>query len=121
VAEEARSLLDGHIQLSSKLGAAGHYPAIDILRSRSRLMTRVADAAQRADADRVREWLARYEEVELLLQIGEYQRGSDPSTDMAIERRAAIQRFLRQPYDNRCAWLDMRMQLRALCDGGQRA
>jgi type III secretion protein N (ATPase) len=121
VAEEARSLLDGHIQLSSKLGAAGHYPAIDILRSRSRLMTRVADAAQRADADRVREWLARYEEVELLLQIGEYQRGSDPSTDVAIERRAAIQRFLRQPYDNRCAWPDMRMQLRALCDGGQRA
>ncbi len=117
VAEEARSLLDGHIQLSSKLGAAGHYPAIDILRSRSRLMTRVADAAHQARANRVRDWLARYEEVELLLQIGEYQRGNDAETDRAIDRRAAIERFLRQPYDTRCGWEDTRMQLHALCDG----
>ena len=115
VAEEARSLLDGHIQLSSKLGAAGHYPAIDILRSRSRLMNRVADAAQRADANRVRDWLARYEEVEMLLQIGEYERGNDTGTDLAIDLRPEIQRFLRQPYDRSSPWVETRALLRELC------
>lgn len=117
VAEEARSLLDGHIQLSSKLGAAGHYPAIDILRSRSRLMTRVSSAAHQAEANRVRDWLARYEEIELLLQIGEYQRGRDADTDRAIDQRPAIQRFLRQPYDASCSWRDTGMQLHALSVG----
>ncbi|MEA3086451.1 MAG: synthase in type secretion protein [Paraburkholderia sp.] len=117
VAEEARSLLDGHIQLSSKLGASGHYPAIDILRSRSRLMNRVADTTQRADANRVRDWLARYEEVEMLLQIGEYERGHDPETDRAIDQRPAIQRFLRQPYDQCSSWPETRAQLHGLCAG----
>lgn len=121
VAEEARSLLDGHIQLSSKLGAAGHYPAIDILKSRSRLMNRVADATHRADANRVRDWLARYEEVEMLLQIGEYERGNDPETDRAIDQRPAIQRFLRQPYDQCCPWAETRAQLHGLCAGDRPA
>ncbi|WP_281663501.1 FliI/YscN family ATPase [Paraburkholderia fungorum] len=115
VAEEARSLLDGHIQLSTKLGAAGHYPAIDILRSRSRLMNRVAGAAHRADASRVRDWLGRYEEIEMLLQIGEYERGHDPETDRAIDQRPAIQRFLCQPYDRSSPWAETLASLRALC------
>jgi type III secretion protein N (ATPase) len=110
-------LLDGHIQLSSKLGASGHYPAIDILRSRSRLMNRVADTTQRADANRVRDWLARYEEVEMLLQIGEYERGHDPETDRAIDQRPAIQRFLRQPHDQCSSWPETRAQLHGLCAG----
>lgn len=118
VAEEARSLLDGHIQLSSALGAAGHYPAIDILHSRSRLMNRVADAAQRADASRVRDWLARYDDVEMLLQIGEYERGHDADTDRAIDRRPAIQRFLRQAYDRSSGWDDTRALLHRLCAEG---
>jgi type III secretion protein N (ATPase) len=121
VAEEARSLLDGHIQLSSKLGAAGHYPAIDILRSRSRLMNRVADAAQRADANCVRDWLARYEEIEMLLQIGEYERGNDVETDRAIDQRPAIQHFLRQPYDRSSPWVETRAQLHGLCGGDRPA
>ncbi|MEZ0602482.1 FliI/YscN family ATPase [Paraburkholderia sp. IW21] len=121
VAEEARSLLDGHIQLSSKLGASGHYPAIDILKSRSRLMNRVADTTQRADANRVRDWLARYEEVEMLLQIGEYERGHDPETDRAIDQRPAIQRFLRQPYDQCSPWAETRAQLHGLCTGDRPA
>jgi type III secretion protein N (ATPase) len=117
VAEEARSLLDGHIQLSSKLGAAGHYPAIDILRSRSRLMNRVADAVQITDAGRVRDWLARYEDVEMLVQIGEYERGHDKETDRAIDLRPAILRFLRQPYDRSSPWADTRAQLHGLSVG----
>jgi ATP synthase in type III secretion protein N len=121
VAEEARSLLDGHIQLSSKLGAAGHYPAIDILRSRSRLMNRVADAAQRAEANRVRDWLARYEEVEMLLQIGEYEWGNDAGTDYAIDRRPDIQRFLCQPHDRCSSWSETRALLHELCAGAPTA
>ncbi len=121
VAEEARSLLDGHIQLSSKLGAAGHYPAIDILKSRSRLMNRVADAVQRADANRVRDWLARYEDVEMLLQIGEYERGNDVETDRAIDLRPAIQHFLQQPYDQCSGWGETRVLLHELCGEGRPA
>lgn len=120
VSEEARSLLDGHIQLASRLGAAGHYPAIDVLRSKSRLMTRVTDAAHRADANVVRDWMARYQDLELLLQIGEYQRGSDRQSDLAIDRHAAIDRFLRQRHDEYCGWDDMRASLRALCGGAPR-
>jgi ATP synthase in type III secretion protein N len=120
IAEEARSLLDGHIQLSSRLGGAGHYPAIDILKSKSRVMTRVTDAAHRAAADRVRGWLARYQEVELLLQIGEYQRGSDPASDEAIERHAAVNDFLRQAYDEQCGWASTSAALHALRHGARR-
>jgi ATP synthase in type III secretion protein N len=115
IAEEARSLLDGHIQLSSKLGGAGHYPAIDILKSKSRVMTRVTDVAHRQDADRVRGWMSRYQELELLLQIGEYQRGSDAASDLAIDRYPEIVRFLRQRYDEHCDVPVTRSMLRALC------
>jgi type III secretion protein N (ATPase) len=115
IAEEARSLLDGHIQLSSRLGGAGHYPAIDILKSKSRVMTRVTDVEHRRDADRVREWMSRYQELELLLQIGEYQRGSDAASDLAIDRYPEIVRFLRQRYNEHCAVDATRSMLRALC------
>ncbi|MFC0398079.1 FliI/YscN family ATPase [Paraburkholderia rhizosphaerae] len=115
IAEEARSLLDGHIQLSSRLGGAGHYPAIDILKSKSRVMTRVTDSIHRAQADRVRGWMSRYQELELLIQIGEYQRGSDPASDLAIERQPGIVRFLQQRYDEHCAVQDTRSMLNALC------
>lgn len=115
IVEEARSLLDGHIHLSSKLGAAGHYPAIDILRSKSRLMTRVASAPHREDAQRVREWLARYEDIELLIQIGEYRRGADPASDRAIERHPAIKAFLRQRQDCEMTLEQTLAALRHLC------
>ncbi|CAB3756820.1 FliI/YscN family ATPase [Paraburkholderia solisilvae] len=115
IAEEARSLLDGHIQLSGKLGGAGHYPAIDILKSKSRVMTRVTDAAHRAEADRVRGWMSRYQELELLLQIGEYQRGSDAASDLAIDRYPEIVRFLRQRHDEHCPVQATRSMLHALC------
>lgn len=117
IAEEARSLLDGHIQLSGRLGAAGHYPAIDVLKSRSRVMTRVTSLAHRDDANRVRSWLSRYQEAELLLQIGEYRRGNDPESDLAIERHPWIERFLRQRHDEYCNWESTISSLRALCHG----
>ena len=83
IEEEVRSILDGHIVLSRKLAAAAHYPAIDILRSTSRVMGRVASQDHLAAAARLRKLLAKYQEIELLLQIGEYKAGGDLDADAA--------------------------------------
>ncbi|MDM5130242.1 SctN family type III secretion system ATPase AscN [Aeromonas piscicola] len=96
VADETRSILDGHIILSRKLAAANHYPAIDVLRSASRVMNQIIEPEHQAQAGRIRSWLAKYEEVELLLQIGEYQKGQDKVADEAIARIEAIRQWLRQ-------------------------
>lgn len=99
IAEEVRSILDGHIILSRELAAEGHYPAIDVLSSISRLMSNVASSEHRAAAARVRALLAKYREIELLVQVGEYKPGSDPDADQAIRARARIHQFLRQAPD----------------------
>ncbi|MEL6681609.1 MAG: type III secretion system ATPase SctN [Pseudomonadota bacterium] len=99
VADETRSILDGHIVLSRKLASAYHYPAIDILASKSRVMDIVVDDAQKQSAGEVNALLAAYQEVELLVKIGEYQRGSDPQSDRAIDKNAAINTFLKQRTD----------------------
>jgi type III secretion protein N (ATPase) len=96
VAEEVQALLDGHIVLSVDLAQRGHFPAIDVLRSRSRLMNVVVPPQQRADAARIRELIARYADVELLVRVGEYEKGSDPIADEAIAKMATINAFLRQ-------------------------
>ncbi|ART62112.1 FliI/YscN family ATPase [Kushneria marisflavi] len=96
IAEETRAILDGHIVLSGELARREHFPAIDILASRSRLMESVADEAHRRDAARVRNLMSHYRDVELLLQVGEYREGSDDVTDEAIRKHATIESFLRQ-------------------------
>ncbi|RMP32324.1 Type III secretion component [Pseudomonas amygdali pv. lachrymans] len=97
VAEETRSILDGHIVLSAELAQRDHFPAIDVLRSRSRLMDHIATAEHRQLASRLRELIARRQEIELLIQVGEYAAGSDPIADEAIARHSPIEAFLRQP------------------------
>jgi ATP synthase in type III secretion protein N len=99
IAEEIRSILDGHLVLSRKLAAAGQYPAIDPKNSLSRVMSRVTTPEHQAAAERVRGWIAKYDEVELLLQVGEYRAGNDPATDLAIERHQQIVDFLHQLVD----------------------
>ncbi|MDR1438391.1 MAG: type III secretion system ATPase SctN [Puniceicoccales bacterium] len=96
IADETRSILDGHIVLSRKLGAANHYPAIDVLASVSRVMTAIVSSEHRKAAGKLRTMLAKYQEVELLLRIGEYKRGNDQVTDEAIDRIDEINGFLRQ-------------------------
>lgn len=96
IAEETRSLLDGHLILSQKLASAGHYPAIDVLESRSRVMDVVTSSDHLVAAARLRELIARYREIELLIQVGEYQSGSDPTADEAVRKIGAIDAFLRQ-------------------------
>jgi type III secretion protein N (ATPase) len=99
VAEEVRSILDGHIVLSRALAQAHHYPAIDVLGSASRVFTRVAQRPHQEAAGRMRSLMARFNEVEFLLRVGEYQAGSDPLADKAIERMPAIKALLQQKSD----------------------
>jgi len=102
VAEEVRSILDGHLVLSAELAQRNHFPAIDVLRSRSRLMDQVTNDEQRHLAMRVRELMARYADIELLIRVGEYSAGSDPLADEAIARHDAIEQFLRQSAEQPC-------------------
>ncbi|MEL7346335.1 MAG: FliI/YscN family ATPase, partial [Pseudomonadota bacterium] len=99
VADETRSILDGHIILSRKLAAGNHYPAIDVLQSKSRVMTKVVSREHQDMAGKINAWMAAYAEVELLIKIGEYKRGSDAKTDEAVEKIDAINDFLRQRTD----------------------
>ena len=97
IAEEVRSILDGHIVLSRKLAAGNQYPAIDVLASVSRVMSQIVSSEQQATASEFRALLAKYQEMELLVQIGEYKPGSDALADRAIQGRAAMLQFLAQP------------------------
>ncbi len=96
VADEVRSILDGHIILSRKLGAKNHYPAIDVLASISRVMSHLVSQPHQVAAARLRELLAKYNEVELLVKIGEYTKGSDLEADIAIAKVNQLNQFLRQ-------------------------
>ncbi len=99
VADEVRSILDGHIVMSRELAAAGHFPAISVLESVSRVMSAVATKEHRAAASAMRGVLATYNRQKDLISLGAYQAGSDPRTDEAIERIDGIQSFLRQATD----------------------
>ena len=96
VADETRSILDGHIILSRKLAQKNHYPAIDVLQSVSRCQNAIIDAEHKKNAAKLRTLLAKYAEVELLLKIGEYRKGADRDTDEAIEKNDAVNSFLKQ-------------------------
>jgi ATP synthase in type III secretion protein N len=117
VSEEVRSLLDGHFILSRKLAGKGHFPAIDVLQSTSRLFDRVVPKEQAQAARRLREMLAKYDEVEILLRIGEYRKGGDALVDLAVERRHAIDQFLQQSSHARIPLEQAVKTLRALTAG----
>lgn len=114
IADETRSILDGHIILSRKLAAANHYPAIDVLASASRVMNHVTTPAHRQAAGRIRQLMAKYAEVELLVKIGEYKPGADPVTDEALKKIDAINAFLRQRTDERSTMDDALGQMERL-------
>jgi flagellum-specific ATP synthase len=96
IADAVRSILDGHIVLTRSLAHAGHYPAIDVLQSVSRLITEITTPDVREAGQRLRSALAAYREKEDLISIGAYQRGTDPLLDAAITLRPDIDGFLRQ-------------------------
>jgi len=121
IAEEVRSILDGHIALSRDLAAAGHFPAIDVPGSVSRVMPALCDARHLADAAHLRALMAKYEEVKLLVRIGEYAEGSDPMADDAVTTRDAITDFLTQPAEERTPWEDTLQRLAAIAPARQDA
>src|SRR5574340_211870 len=96
ICDAVRSILDGHIILSRHLGAEGHYPAIDILHSVSRLQSQISTPEQKAGARKIREALSAYQQAEDLIQLGAYVSGSNPKLDASIRAREDILRFLRQ-------------------------
>ncbi len=104
IADETRSILDGHIILSRALASANHYPAIDILASISRVMGAVTSKEHKALAQEFRAMYAKYEEISLLIQIGEYKKGSDAAADKAIEHIEAMRNFLRQGQHDKCSF-----------------
>ena len=114
VSEEVRGILDGHLVLSRRIAARNQYPAIDVLGSLSRVMSQVVGPEHQAHAGRVRALMAKYDAVETLLQIGEYQQGADPEADEAIARHAAIAAFLGQATDDCADPGDTLRQLAAL-------
>ena len=112
VADTLRSILDGHIWLSRRLATRGHYPAIDVLDSISRVMIDVATPEHREAATRLRDLLATFRESEDLVNVGAYVRGTNPTLDVAIEMRGRIEEFLRQSieerstYEETVAWIE---------------
>lgn len=96
IADETRSILDGHIILSRKLAAQNHYPAIDINESVSRVMSAIIASEHLQAAGKLREVLAIYEAQKDLILIGAYKKGSDPKTDYAISKIDAVNNFLKQ-------------------------
>lgn len=114
VADEVRSILDGHIVLSSDLARQYHYPAIDVSASVSRVLTQIADRSHLELIGKLREVLANYKKNELLIRIGEYKPGSDKNADFALKYIDKVNRFLKQQVGEKCSMEETLRQLRAL-------
>ncbi len=103
ICDAARGILDGHIILSRELASAGHYPAIDVLNSVSRLSNKVVGKDEVSAAQRVREALALYQNSADLIQLGAHVQGANPKLDLSIRVRPRIQDFLKQSADAHCS------------------
>ncbi len=96
ISDAVRSILDGHIILSRRMAAAGHYPAIDVMHSLSRLTTQLSESPDLAAAKKIREALAVYDESKDLIELGAYVSGSNPRLDASVRIRPEINAFLQQ-------------------------
>ena len=101
ITDTARSILDGHIMLSRKLGHRNHYPAIDILQSISRCMSQISTKEHKQLAGKMKNVMATYNEAEDLINIGAYKRGSNAGIDYAMDKIDAVNRFLCQDIDEK--------------------
>ena len=111
ISDTVRAILDGHIVLSRELANRGHYPAIDLLQSISRVMIDVAEKEHLSRASALRELLSVYRDAEDLINIGAYVRGSNPAIDRSIDHMDGINRFLRQGIDETSTSEEMHRQL----------
>jgi FliI/YscN family ATPase len=106
ICDAVRAILDGHIILSRSLAAEGHFPAIDILHSVSRLTSQIATPGQKDAARKLRAALAAYRDAEDLIQLGAYAAGSNPVVDAGIRLRPELLDFLRQDHEARSETAD---------------
>lgn len=114
VADAARGVFDGHIFLSREWADAGHYPAIDIQKSISRVMPRVVDQEHLLAARRLKTWIAKHERSRDMVAMGAYMPGSDPELDLALKQWPAVLRFLQQDADEVVHFDDALAQLLAI-------
>jgi FliI/YscN family ATPase len=114
IADAVRAILDGHIVLSRQLANKGHYPAIDILSSVSRLTSEVASREQREAGMRMREALSTYQQSEDLIQLGAYVSGANPQLDAAIRVRPQMLNFLRQEVEGKSPLVETVTRMQAL-------
>jgi ATP synthase in type III secretion protein N len=112
IAEEVRSLTDGHLTLSRTLAEAGHWPAIDVLDSLSRLMPAIASREHMTAAQLARRHLAKYREIELLLQVGQFAEGADAVADAAVRAKPKLDKFLVQAARERTPWARVLAELK---------
>ena len=117
IADSMRGLLDGHIWLSRQIAQRGHYPAIDILRSISRLMNDVTTPEHQQAARVLRQLLAVLQKNEDLLSIGAYRKGSNPELDVAVALQSEIDTFLRQEVREQTPFEEIRQ---AVCQLAQK-
>lgn len=101
IGDSVRSIVDGHILLDREIAAQGHFPAIDILRSKSRVMVDVASKSHQLNAMKMVQTLATFKEAEDLINIGAYVKGSNPKIDYAISKNEEINGFLRQKMEEK--------------------
>ena len=113
VADNARAILDGHIVLSRRIANRGHYPAIDVLTSVSRVMDQVVDKEHVKAARTLKDLMSRYVENEDSINYGMYIRGTDPRIDDCIDKNAGIWDFLKQDRDQKSIMSDSREKLLA--------
>jgi flagellar protein export ATPase FliI len=114
VADEVRSILDGHIILSRELASQKHYPAIAVLDSVSRVMTVVATEEHQELASKLRKTLAAWERQKDLILLGAYQKGSDPTVDYAIAKKDAILSFLQQGMHEKATFEQTKRRLKEI-------
>ena len=114
IADTSRAILDGHVVLTRGLAAKGHYPAVDVLSSVSRVMPDVVDPEHLEDAARVRRLMAVHAEAAEMINIGAYRGGSNPAVDHSIEMMPVVDRFLRQARNDSPCFAETRDALREL-------
>ncbi|HNR13745.1 MAG TPA: hypothetical protein PKM59_10555, partial [Thermodesulfobacteriota bacterium] len=111
VADSVRSILDGHITLSRDLASQNHYPAIDVLRSISRVMSDIISPQHKDFSNKLKSVLATYRKAEDLINIGAYVKGSSSQIDYAIEMIEKINRYLRQAVNEKVSFQQSVLEL----------
>lgn len=114
ICDAVRAILDGHIILSRDLAAQGHFPAIDVLHSVSRLTGEIASPQQQDAARQLRKALAAYREAEDLIQLGAYVAGTNPALDASIQLRPELLEFLRQEHPTKSSLQETLSRMEAL-------